>query len=89
VGTVFADVRVVRVAARVRWARETLTEVSTELCEVGREDLLFEVTNLEMQLHELHLQLMQPLAKAAPAPDKQERLRERRSASVQHAPLPS
>lgn len=71
---VFADVRCVRLAAKVRWCRETLSEVGCGLAEVGREDLLFEVTNLELQLHELHLDLMQPLREPAPALAGQARL---------------
>lgn len=61
-GTVFADVRRVRAAGRVRMARQMLEEVQLQLSDVAGQDLLFDVAYLAAQLHELHLQVMQPMA---------------------------
>ena len=85
---VFADVRAVRLAGKVRWCRETLGEVGCGLAEIGRDDLLFELTNLELQLHELHLELMQPMRKLAPPTPRQERANGRAKPSrIAHAPV--
>jgi hypothetical protein len=78
---VFADVRAVRCAARIRWAREDLEEVSVQLAQVGREDLLFELTNLCSQLHELHLNVMQP-ARQLPLLPRPEKRSEQRKVSL-------
>jgi hypothetical protein len=73
----FADVRAVRLAGKLRWARETCSEVGCGLLEVGREDLLFELTNIELQLHELHLQLMQPFRQDSLSAPQQHTFNER------------
>jgi hypothetical protein len=62
-----------------------LSEVGCQLAEVGREDLLFEITNLEMQLHELHLNLMKPAIKAPAAAPQKQRVQPVRAPGLKHA----
>jgi hypothetical protein len=64
----YADVRAVRCAGQIRWAREQLEEVATKLCEIGREDLLFQLTNLALELHDLHVDVMKPLTQVPARP---------------------
>lgn len=56
----------VRLAREVRRSRCSLSEAAAQLCDVGLNDVLFQITNIELQLEELYLQLMEPLAKVAP-----------------------
>jgi hypothetical protein len=65
-----------------------LSEVSAQLADVGRQELLFEITNLECQLHELHLNLMQSGSQLSPATrklDPAEQLSKRARANLRAA----
>ena len=55
-------------AGQVRRARGALSEASAQLFDVGLDDVLFQLTNVECQLEEIHLQLMQPMRKRRPSP---------------------
>ena len=50
-----------RLAGRIRRARCSLSETSAELGDIGLDDVLFQLTNVEVQLEEIYLQLMHPL----------------------------
>lgn len=66
---VFRDVEVVRMAQRIRAAREKLSEVSAALVDLyGDSELLVQLTNIECELSEIYLDLMQTVSKCPPAP---------------------
>jgi hypothetical protein len=50
-----------RLAGRIRRARSSLSETSGQLSDIGLDDVLFQLTNVEVQLEEIYLQLMHPL----------------------------
>jgi hypothetical protein len=69
------DVHLVLLAGRIRRARESVSAVAAELVELGHQDLMVELTNVELQLEEIRGQLIQPLlqfAAAAPRPRRPE-----------------
>ena len=50
-----------RLAGQIRRARCSLSETAAQLGDIGLNDALFELTNVEVQLEEIYLQLMHPL----------------------------
>ena len=73
----FADVRVVRIAGQIRRAREVLSETHAQLLDVGFDDVSFHLTQIECELHEAHLNLMQPFRQLPPLPAERQALKER------------
>ncbi len=55
-------------ASQIRRARCSLSETSAQLVDVGLDDVLFQLTNIECQLEQIHLQLMKPLRQRRPSP---------------------
>lgn len=64
----YRDVQLVRLAGQVRMARSTLSEAAAQLFDVGLNDVLFQLTNVELQLEDIHGQLMDPLRKLPSLP---------------------
>lgn len=57
-----------RLAGIVRVARCSLSEASAKLLHVGLDDVLFQLTNIECQLEQVHAQLMEPAVQVPPLP---------------------
>ena len=72
---VYRPAETVRMAQRIRHAREALSDVTAALARIGiNEDVLFELTNIECELEEVYLQLMQSVSQC-PTPPKARRHR--------------
>ena len=54
-----------RLAGQIRRARCSLSETAAQLGDIGLNDALFQLTNVEVELEEIYLQLMHPLRQVA------------------------
>jgi hypothetical protein len=62
----YRPVELVRLAGRVRRAREMVSDVGVGLVEIGVEDCLFELANIECELEQIHFELLQPARQRPP-----------------------
>lgn len=68
---VYRPVEVIRMAQRVRHAREALSDVTSQLVELGVDsELLRQLTNVECELEEVYLELVQTVSKCPPRPQR-------------------
>lgn len=58
----YRDVALVRIAQSVRRAREMLTDAEAQLVDIGLHQIAFEIQDLSLELEEIHLDLLEPLA---------------------------
>lgn len=56
----YNDIRRVRLAGQLRRARESLSHAHAELLDIGLDEFSFKLTNVELELLELHRDLIQP-----------------------------
>jgi hypothetical protein len=58
----YSDVRRIRLAGRLRRAREAISDAHAELCDISLDQFSFKLTNVELELVEIHRELLEPFS---------------------------
>jgi hypothetical protein len=69
----YRDVALVRIATKVRMAREMMSDAEAQLVDIGFHQIAFELQDLSLELEDIHSELLKPASLLPPRRARQRR----------------